>query len=319
MAKTGLGRGLKALIPAQSRKGAQTTPAPEVVSSTAPASPTVSQPSVSAAAPVMPAPVATIPAGDAVLQLSLDKITADPNQPRKHFDHHHLEELMASIKEHGILQPLVVTPAGADGKHTLIAGERRLRASIMLGLKKVPVLVRDVKEQERLALSIVENVQRADLNPIEEALAYQRLMHEFNLTQDDVAKQVSKSRPAVANALRLLELPVEVQQAVAEGKISSGHAKILASLDRPSEQKAYLERILKHQLTVRELEEQTKTVRKAHKPKSATFDPIREAQEELLRERLGTKTLIKKAGDKGQIIIHFYSTEELKRLLNELT
>lgn len=313
MAKTGLGRGLKALIPANARKGAQSTPAAPA-SASAPVA--VSSPA-SVATSVMPA--APVASGDAVLQLPLEKITADPNQPRKHFDHHHLEELMASIKEHGILQPLVVTPAGADGKHILIAGERRLRASTMLGLKKVPVLVRDVKEQERLALSIVENVQRADLNPIEEAMAYQRLMHEFNLTQDDVSKQVSKSRPAVANALRLLELPVEVQQAVAEGKISSGHAKILASLDRPSEQKAYLERILKHQLTVRELEEQTKTVRKAHKPKSATFDPIREAQEELLRERLGTKTLIKKAGDKGQIIIHFYSTEELKRLLNELT
>ncbi len=317
MAKTGLGRGLKALIPANARKGAQPTPATVSIAPSAPVAVTKPIP-VDASAPVV-MPATPVPAGDAVLQLPLEKITADPNQPRKHFDHHHLEELMASIKEHGILQPLVVTPAGADGKHILIAGERRLRASTMLGLKKVPVLVRDVKEQERLALSIVENVQRADLNPIEEALAYQRLMHEFNLTQDEVSKQVSKSRPAVANALRLLELPVEVQQAVAEGKISSGHAKILASLDRPSEQKAYLERILKHQLTVRELEEQTKTVRKAHKPKSATFDPIREAQEELLRERLGTKTLIKKAGDKGQIIIHFYSTEELKRLLNELT
>lgn len=253
------------------------------------------------------------------MQLTLDKIVADPNQPRKHFDHHNLEELMASIKEHGILQPLVVTPADKDGKHILIAGERRLRASTMLGLKKVPALVRDVKEQERLALSIVENVQRADLNPIEEAMAYQRLMHEFNLTQDEVSKQVGKSRPGVANTLRLLELPVEVQQAVAEGKITAGHAKILASLERPSEQTAYLERILKHQLTVRELEEQTKTARRVHKPATQKFDPIREAQEELLRERLGTKTMIKKSGDRGQIIIHFYSPEELKRLLNELT
>lgn len=312
MAKTGLGRGLSALIPAGSRKGAKPAVEPSApVASTMPAS----APSV-APAVVSPAPVAN---GEAVLQLALTSIVADPNQPRKHFDHHHLEELMASIKEHGILQPLVVTPADKDGKHILIAGERRLRASTMLGLKKVPALVRDVKEQERLALSIVENVQRADLNPIEEAAAYQRLMNEFNLTQDDVAKQVGKSRPAVANSLRLLDLPSEVQQAVAEGKISSGHAKILASLERPSDQKAYLDRILKHQLTVRELEEQTKTVRRVHKPTTQKFDPIREAQEELLRERLGTKTMIKKSGDRGQIIIHFYSAEELKRLLNELT
>lgn len=305
MAKTGLGRGLKALIPTAPKKQVQED-------SAAPAP--VSAPVVSAA-PVAPA----VPAGDVVQHLPLERIVPDPKQPRKHFDPHNLEELASSIKEHGILQPLVVTPAGPDGKHTLIAGERRLRAATNLGLKKVPALVREVKEQERLELAIIENVQRADLNAIEEAAAYQRLMHEFNLTQDEVAKRVGKSRPTVANMLRLLDLPAEVQQAIADGKISSGHAKILASLDRPEEQKAYLERILKHNLTVRELEEQTKTVRRVHKPATPKFDPIREAQEELLRERLGTKTLIKKSGDKGQIIIHFYSQEELKRLLNELT
>lgn len=227
---------------------------------------------------------------------------------------------MSSIKEHGILQPLVVSPAGKDGKHMIIAGERRFRASQMLGLKEVPVIVREVKDQQRLELAIVENIQRADLNPIEEALAYQRLMNEFNLTQEDVGKRVGKSRPGVANTLRLLELPQEVQQAVADGKISAGHAKILAGLERPSEQQAYLQRILKHNLTVRELEEQTKTVRRVTKPKaSQKFDPIQQAQEDLLRERLGTKTSIKKSGDKGQIIIHFYSREELQRLLQELT
>lgn len=318
MAKTGLGRGLSALIPAGSRKGAKPVVSTSTSEAAAP-TPATSATAPSAAPTPVVAPVSPVPHGEMVMQLTLDKITADPNQPRKHFDHHNLEELMASIKEHGILQPLVVTPADKEGKHTLIAGERRLRAATMLGLKKVPAILRDVKEQERLALSIVENVQRADLNPIEEAMAYQRLMHEFNLTQDDVSKQVGKSRSAVANTLRLLELPAEVQQAVSEGKISSGHAKILASLDRPSEQTAYLERILKHQLTVRELEEQTKTARRVHKPATQKFDPIREAQEELLRERLGTKTMIKKTGDRGQIIIHFYSAEELKRLLNELT
>lgn len=298
MAKKGLGRGLGALIPSGIRKQAG-----QAIGS----------------GELAPAPVNVVAAGDIVHELPLDAIVPDPNQPRKYFDSHSLEELSASIKEHGILQPLVVMPADAEGKHTLIAGERRLRAATLLGMKKVPVLVRDVKDHERLALAIVENVQRADLNPIEEAAAYSRLMHEFNLTQDEVAKEVGKSRPAIANALRLLELPEEVQKAVAENKISAGHAKILASLDRPSDQKAYLDRILKHNLTVRELEEQTKTVRRQHKPAVQKFDPIREAQEELLRERLGTKTIIKKSGDKGQIIIHFYSSEELKRLLNELT
>lgn len=297
--KQGLGRGLGALIP---RK-----PAVSVA--------------VSADAPVKAEAVAvpvSVPQG--IHELPLEKIVADPNQPRKHFDHHSLEELTASIKEHGILQPLVVTPALESGVHTLIAGERRFRAATLLGLKRVPVIVRDVKEQQHLEMSIVENVQRADLNPIEEALAYRRLMNEFNLTQEQVGVRVGKSRPGVANTLRLLELPDEVQSAVAEGKISSGHAKILASLDRPTEQQAYLDRILKHHLTVRELEEQTQTVRRAGKTSTPQrFDPIREAQEELLRERLGTKTSIKKSGDKGQIIIHFYSAEELKRLLNELT
>lgn len=265
------------------------------------------------------AAIVTMPDPKAIHELALEKIQPDPKQPRKHFDHHSLEELMSSIKEHGILQPLVVTPADKTGKHLLIAGERRYRASTMLGLKQVPVIVRDVKEQQRLELSIVENVQRADLNPIEEALAYQRLMNEFNLTQEEVGKRVGKSRPGVANTMRLLELPDQVQQAVAEGKISAGHAKILAGLERPSEQQAYLDRILKHGLTVRELEEQTKTVRRVQQPKAQKFDPIVEAQEELLRERLGTKTVIKKSGDKGQIVIHFYSQEELKRLLQDLT
>lgn len=305
MAKTGLGRGLKALIPTAPKKPAAEASAPEI---------SAVQPAAPAAA--MPQQAITVQGAQ---ELPLERIVADPKQPRKHFDPHSLEELTSSIKEHGILQPLVVTPAGSDGKHMLIAGERRLRAATLLGLKKVPVIVREVKEQERLELAIIENVQRADLNAMEEAAAYQRLMHEFNLTQDEVAKRVGKSRPAIANMLRLLELPAEVQEAVSSGKISAGHAKILAGLDRPGEQKAYLDRILKHGLTVRELEDQTKTVRRVHKPSSQKFDPIREAQEELLRERLGTKTLIKKSGDKGQIIIHFYSQEELKRLLNELT
>jgi len=254
-----------------------------------------------------------------VLEVSVDKIAPNPNQPRQHFDHKELEELTSSIKTHGILVPLIVTPKAASGKHRLIAGERRLRAAKMLNLNKVPVIVRDVKEQEELELSLIENIQRADLNPIEEALAYQRLANEFNLTQDQVAKGVGKSRSAIANAMRLLELDEDVQKAVGEGKISVGHAKILAGLETTKEQQAYLKNILSKKLTVRDLEEATKKVRKHRKPKSMPFDPVKEAQEEMLRERLGTKATIKKSGDKGQIIIYFYSAEELKRLLNELT
>lgn len=254
-----------------------------------------------------------------VMEIPLDQIKVNPAQPRKYFDHSAMEDLADSIKEYGILQPLVITPRGEDGKHMLIAGERRLRAAEMLGLKAVPAIVRKVDEHEKLALAIVENIQRADLNPVEEALAYQKLMDEFNLTQAEVAKRVGKSRSGIANVLRVLELPEEVREAVAGGKISLGHAKVLAGLDNAKQQEEYLERVLNQKMTVRELEQATEKSRKIAKPQSQKFDPVREAQEEMLRERLGTKVQIKKTGAKGQIMIHFYSLEELQRLLNELT
>ena len=257
--------------------------------------------------------------GSGVNELEIDKIVPNPNQPRKQFDHAALEELMASIKLHGILIPLIVTPADASGRHELIAGERRLRAAQTLGLPKVPVIQRQVKEQEKLELAIIENIQRKNLNPIEEALAYQRLMNEFNLTQDQVAEQLGKSRPSVANFLRLLELPGDVQKAIADGKISVGHAKILAGLKSAKDQQAYLEKIVQGNLSVRDLEQVTKKVRRKTTGQAQRFDPVKEAQEEMLRERLGTRTIIKKIGEQGQIVIYFYSPEELKRLLNELT
>ncbi len=254
-----------------------------------------------------------------VLEVPVSSVRPNPNQPRKHFDHHALEELMASIKMHGILNPIIVSPKGSDGKYTLIAGERRLRSAQTLGIKKVPVLIRDVKEQESLELAIIENIQRSDLNPIEEAAAYGRLMNEFNLTQEEVGKQLGKSRSTVANFLRMLDLPEEVQKAIAEKKISVGHAKILAGLPTVKEQETYLEKILTNKLSVKALDQATKKVRQSRTPSAKSFDPVREAQQELLRERLGTKAEIKKNGEKGQIVIHYYSQEELKRLLNELT
>jgi len=290
MAK-GLGRGLGALIPQASSNPAVRKENKQVVESD----------------------------HSGVLEIPVDKVTPNPNQPRQHFDRQELEDLTSSIKQHGILVPLIVTPKDSGGKHRLIAGERRLRAAKMLSLKKVPVIIRDVAEQEELELSVIENIQRSDLNPIEEALAYQRLASEFNLTQEVVAKRIGKSRSAITNALRLLELDPEVQKAVGEGKISVGHAKILAGLKTEKEQQAYLEKILHHKLTVKDLDQATKKSRRQNKPKGKAFDPVREAQEEMLRERLGTKAIIKKSGEKGQIIIHFYSLEELQRLLNELT
>lgn len=292
MSSKGLGKGLGALIPSSK--------------------PSVKQEAPSSVAPAMEK--------SGQMEVALEKIIPNPDQPRKHFDHLALEELTNSIKEHGVLQPLVVTPADSLGKYMLIAGERRLRASELAGLKKVPVIIREADEHDRLALAIVENVQRADLNPIEEAESYQRLMDEFNITQDEVAKQVGKSRSGIANTIRLLELPAEVQKAVADGKIKVGHAKILAGLETVAEQEAYAEQILNKNLSVRQLEEETKSAKKKRQPsRGQSFDPVREAQEEMLRERLGTKVSIKKSGEKGQIQIQFYSMEELQRLLNELT
>ena len=292
MAK-GLGKGLGSLIPSSpppARTKVKAAPAKEVISDKK----------------------------GGVLEVALEKLLPNPDQPRKHFDHQELEDLTNSIREHGILQPLIVMPVDASGKYILIAGERRLRASELAGLKKVPVIVRDVKDHERMALSIVENVQRSDLNPVEEAHAYQRLMDEFNITQQEVSKRIGKSRSSIANTLRILELPDEVQKAVADAKISLGHAKILASLKSTEEQKNYAMQIIDNRLSVRALEQVTKKSRKFAKPKGKSFDPVREAQEEMLRERLGTKVIIKKSGEKGQIQIHFYSMEELQRLLNDL-
>lgn len=290
MAQKGLGKGLGSLIPQKAPPAGVREEVKEIVEQTT----------------------------SGVLEVATNTIIPNPHQPRKHFDHGALEELMSSIKVHGILNPLIVAPKDASGKYTLIAGERRLRSAQTLGLKKVPVLIRDVKEQESLELAIIENIQRSNLNPIEEAAAYRRLMEEFNLTQEEVGKQLGKSRSTVANFLRMLDLPPEVQKAIGESKISVGHAKILAGLPTAKEQENYLNQILHNKMSVRELDQATKTKRKS-RPSAKSFDPVREAQEELLRERLGTKAEIKKTGDKGQIVIHYYSTEELKRLLNELT
>lgn len=299
MAKpSGLGKGLGALIPQTQQKKSVLSASSQPVASSGGSS----------------------QGSGAPLELELSLIIANPNQPRKHFEHHAMEDLVASVKEHGILQPLVVTPVDTSGKYHLIAGERRLRAATMVGLNKVPVIVRDANEQKQFELAIIENVQRADLNAIEEGRAYKRLMDEFNLTQEEVSKRVGKSRSAIANTVRLLDLAEAVQDAIISGKISMGHAKILAGLDSRDEQESYLKQILQQQLTVRDLEAVASQKRgKKAVASSGQFDPVREAQEEMLRDRLATRVQIKKQGEKGNIIIHFQSLEDLQRLLNELT
>lgn len=260
--------------------------------------------------------------GEQVLEIPIANIVPNPHQPRLHFDQEKLAELAKSIQEHGILQPLVVTRVDSQN-YELIAGERRLQAAKTIGLKTVPVLVREAGEQLKLELAIIENVQRHNLNPIEEAKAYARLVNEFSLSQEEVAEKMGKKRSTVANTLRLLHLPVEIQRAVGEGRISEGHAKALLSIENKEKQRAIFELILKEELTVRETESRVRSVSvKDHVRSTKTLAPeIAEASSELMN-RFGTKVKIVPSGQKGQqrgkIIFEYFSDEELSGLLGKL-
>lgn len=251
-----------------------------------------------------------------VLEVSVDDIVENPRQPRQHFSSADLEDLIASIKEHGILQPLIVTRAGRT--YELIAGERRLRASRMLGLKTVPVIVRDANEQQKLELALIENIQRQDLNAMEEALAYKALVDEFNLTQEEVGRRVGKSRSNVANILRLLELPEQMLHALREGKITKSHARTLLAESNDVRREALFEAMLNGGVSVREAEARVVVSRKSSS-KPSRKDPNLLAHEKRLREILGTKVEIKESGGKGNISIAFYSRDELLDLLDRLS
>lgn len=254
---------------------------------------------------------------DKILNVEIDKIEVNPYQPRKHFAEVELQELVDSIKEHGILQPLIVTKI-KSGKFELIAGERRLRSAKLAGLKKVPVIVRNVKDQQKLELALIENVQRADLNPIEEAISYKKLIDEFNLTQDQVGKKIGKSRPSVTNIIRLLDLPEEIQKALSENKISQGHARAILRIDNPKDQIKFLEKILLHDLNVRETEKQSKKVKVKGHVRKTKVDPLVVDKKQALREALGTKIDIDSKNGKGRIIIHFFSSEELAEVVKKI-
>lgn len=250
-----------------------------------------------------------------IVMLDVNAIQANPHQPRKNFDRASLEELINSIKVHGIIQPLVVTktPAG----YQLIVGERRLRAAKFLSMKKVPVILRSVSEQEKLELSLVENVQRQNLNPIERAWGYKRLIDEFNFTQEEVGKKVGQSRAAVTNSLRLLTLPEEMQKALIEERITEGHAKVLLGVKSEQERERLYKEIIRHSLTVRDTEKAKKVVVKKHL-RRISQDPNLELQEQRLREALGTRVNINKHGQRGNIMIEFYSDDELKEIIKKI-
>lgn len=249
-----------------------------------------------------------------VSEVLLGRIQTNSRQPRQFFSASKMEDLISSVKEHGILMPLVVTKSGNGFE--LIAGERRLRAAKMLDLKKVPVIIRDVTDQEKLELALIENIQRQDLNALEEAIAYRALTDEFNLTQEDVATRVGKSRSAVANTMRLLDLPAKIQIALREGKISKSHGRTLLSEKDPEKQIALFSKMLQGDMTVRAAE--GRVVSKQKTIRTKFIDPNISAHEKKLREILGTKVTIQNKKGKGHILIEYYSEEEFLDLLDRL-
>ena len=253
---------------------------------------------------------------DGLRQVPVSAIEANPMQPRTAMDPDALAELAASIEEHGLIQPLVVTQQGPE-RYQLIAGERRLQAARMAGLATVPVVIKDASPQEVLELALVENIQRADLNPLEEAAAFQQLVEEFGLTQEQVAERVGKSRVAVTNTLRLLRLPAEVKQALAEGAIREGHARALLALPTPEAQIAALKTVTRKALSVRQTEELVRRLLaepQPPRPKSQP-NPETEALELEFRDTLGTKVnLYRNRKGRGRLVIHFYSEEELQTI-----
>jgi ParB family chromosome partitioning protein len=306
MAKPALGRGLGALL-----GGATHSPQPP-----APAPLTAAATTTTVTAPAL------IDARDRVQRVPLDKVRPCSFQPRKDFTPEALQELADSIKAQGIIQPLIVRPK-ADG-FELIAGERRWRAAQQLGLSEVPVIVREADDRAVLELALIENLQRENLNPLEEAQGYAELIGKFLLRQEDVAIKVGKSRTVVANSLRLLKLPPEVQTALREGRLSVGHGKVILGLPSAADQSLAAERVLKHGLNVRQTEELITSLGKPASPAvtGKPAAPLRDTHvaslENKLRERLGTKVHLRYRDGKGALDIRFYSDGELERILQIL-
>jgi ParB family chromosome partitioning protein len=287
----GLGRGLSSLIPQKVNKVATTSSGDAVINVTG--------------------------ASDKgkVLQLKPEQIALNPMQPRKNFNEHQLHELMESIKQYGIIQPLIVTQK--NGQYELIAGERRLRAAKALGLTAVPAIVRQADEQQKLELALVENLQREDLNAIETAIAYRKLIDEFNLSQEELAVKVSRSRPVVTNTLRFLNLPEEIQNALIEGKITEGHAKIIVGLETEAQQFALYKKILLNKMSVDQSLKETR-VMGGTKQARIKINYADKDKEFAFRQFFGTKAEVKRKGKGGEVVIYFYSDEELGELVAKI-
>lgn len=323
----GLGRGLSSLIPQKPKSAGE---AGKTASASDEAGKTIDRPredfnyfgsSPSAKRPdghrsAAPRDESGAGAKNTVQEIEVSKIIPNPYQPRLEFVEAKMQELADSIKEHGIIQPLIVTEKGNG--YELIAGERRLQAAKLAGVEKVPVIVREAGNQDKFELAIVENVQRHDLNLIEEAKSYKKMADEFDMSQEEIAKKIGKSRSSVANRMRLLELPVEIQKALISGRITEGHAKLLLAIPNPEKQRAFFEMILKDKLTVRQTEEKTKEVSVRPHKRKVTVDPEIKNLEDEISAAFGTRVKVKKSGAGGRIMIEYYSKEELDSILEKI-
>ena len=302
--KSGLGRGLDALFPEKvSQEKPKTVRSSKPKTNTATVKTTLDQPAVK---------------GETIVKIS--KVEPNREQPRKKFDEDALLELSESIKMYGVLQPLLVS----DKKdyYEIVAGERRWRAAKMAGLKEVPVVIKEFSDQEIVEISLIENIQREDLNPVEEAMAYKRLIDEFNLKQDEIAERVSKSRTAVTHSLRLLKLDARVQQMMVDEMISAGHARALLAISDAEKQYSVAMRIFDEKLSVRETEKLVKTILNPSKKREnavsdSAEDAIYESLEEKMKNITGTRVFIhRKKNNKGKIEIEYYSRDDLDRIID---
>ncbi|BDH63806.1 stage 0 sporulation protein J [Lysinibacillus sp. PLM2] len=256
---------------------------------------------------------------DSIEKISIQKLVANPYQPRKIFDDEAIEELAQSIIEHGIIQPIVVRKKGS--KYEIVVGERRYRAAKLANLEEVPAIVKEMSDEQMMEVAILENLQREDLTPIEEAEAYQSLIEKLNFTQEDLAKRLGKSRPHITNHIRLLQLPEEVRNLVNDGSLSMGHGRTLLGLKNKRRIPELANKVIKHSLNVRQLENLIKEYNSEvsrETSKKVNKDIFVQAKETQLREYFGTNVQIRKSKNKGKIEIEFYSEEDLERILEIL-
>jgi ParB family transcriptional regulator, chromosome partitioning protein len=255
-----------------------------------------------------------------VEQIPVDQISTNPRQPRSRFSPEEMAELAASIRTHGVLQPLILTASEGNGGYTLIAGERRLIAARQAGLETVPAVIREATQQDLLEIALIENVQRSDLGPLEAAEAYRQLSDDFGLSHEDISARVGKSRVSITNTLRLLKLPKSVQDALAEGQISEGHARVLLALPNQRAQEAALQTVLHQGLNVRQTEELIRKLsgqKRENQSKEAAPPEVLELEEKL-RSYLGTRVSLNHRQRGGTLVIHYYSDEELNGLVDKL-